>query len=273
MAEISPTVRALAALIEDRDPVVRECVDAYLLEHFQEIEHQLLDILDSQVARGKAGALLEKFMYVNGEITLNELRRCVSKKDQDCVYEWFLLNKMILPTVSFNNLMMPMFSIVDTVDRKVLKDMSPRLKLETLSGIFFGDLKMEVFDGKDIPLSALLPSDVVESKSGIRLVVDMLYVFLADLLGFPMKVLITDTEFFPVWTDNKGDALLYVNLSEGGRVIDAGEFVSPSGRSSLDSIRSLLDIYVSLMSDIFSVSGETQRSEMMMKAYDILSGR
>ena len=104
----------------------------------------------------------------------------------------------------------------------------------------------------------------------------MLYVFLADLLDYPVKVFVSDMGFIPVWVDDDGGPLFFINLGEKGRMISISDVLDGDDDVSnlyFDDVSSLLDIYAAVLSDIFSISGEGERSKLMMKAHTILQRR
>lgn len=273
---ISQQLKAIVALLEDTDGVVSESVDSYLREHFDEVAAQLPDIAYARNQDGGWALLVGKMRSLNSELTLKELEQVVKADGENYIYEWFLMNKLILFPADYSSMYATLLTMSYKVESQISPGALPAHKVDAINRVFFEEFSMTALRDEDIPLEALLPVSVLETRHGISLVIDMLYVFLADLLDYPVKVFVSDLGFIPVWVDDDGSPLFFINLGEKGRMISISDILDGDDDVSnlyFDDVSSLLDIYAAVLSDIFSISGEGERSKLMMKAHTILQRR
>lgn len=273
---ISQQLKAIVALLEDTDGVVSESVDSYLREHFDEVAAQLPDIAYARNQEGGWALLVGKMRSLNSELTLKELEQVVKADGENYIYEWFLMNKLILFPADYSSMYATLLTMSYKVESQISPGALPAHKVDAINRVFFEEFSMTALRDEDIPLEALLPVSVLETRHGISLVIDMLYVFLADLLDYPLKVFVSDMGFIPVWVDDDGSPLFFINLGEKGRMISISDVLDGDDDVSnlyFDDVSSLLDIYAAVLSDIFSISGEGERSKLMMKAHTILQRR
>lgn len=273
---ISQQLKAIVALLEDTDGVVSESVDSYLKEHFDEVAAQLPDIAYARNQDGGWALLVGKMRSLNSELTLKELEQVVKADGENYIYEWFLMNKLILFPADYSSMYATLLTMSYKVESQISPGALPAHKVDAINRVFFEEFSMTALRDEDIPLEALLPVSVLETRHGISLVIDMLYVFLADLLDYPVKVFVSDMGFIPVWVDDDGSPLFFINLGEKGRMISISDVLDGDDDVSnlyFDDVSSLLDIYAAVLSDIFSISGEGERSKLMMKAHTILQRR
>lgn len=273
---ISQQLKAIVALLEDTDGVVSESVDSYLREHFDEVAAQLPDIAYARNQDGGWALLVGKMRSLNSELTLKELEQVVKADGENYIYEWFLMNKLILFPADYSSMYATLLTMSYKVESQISPGALPAHKVDAINRVFFEEFSMTALRDEDIPLEALLPVSVLETRHGISLVIDMLYVFLADLLDYPVKVFVSDMGFIPVWVDDDGSPLFFINLGEKGRMISISDVLDGDDDVSnlyFDDVSSLLDIYAAVLSDIFSISGERERSKLMMKAHTILQRR
>lgn len=273
---ISQQLKAIVALLEDTDGVVSESVDSYLREHFDEVSAQLPDIAYARNQDGGWALLVGKMRSLNSELTLKELEQVVKTDGENYIYEWFLMNKLILFPADYSSMYATLLTMSYKVESQISPGALPAHKVDAINRVFFEEFSMTALRDEDIPLEALLPVSVLETRHGISLVIDMLYVFLADLLDYPLKVFVSDMGFIPVWVDDDGSPLFFINLGEKGRMISISDVLDGDDDVSnlyFDDVNSLLDIYAAVLSDIFSISGEGERSKLMMKVHTILQRR
>lgn len=273
---ISQQLKAIVALLEDTDGVVSESVDSYLREHFDEVAAQLPDIAYARNQDGGWALLVGKMRSLNSELTLKELEQVVKADGENYIYEWFLMNKLILFPADYSSMYATLLTMSYKVESQISPGALPAHKVDAINRVFFEEFSMTALRDEDIPLEALLPVSVLETRHGISLVIDMLYVFLADLLDYPVKVFVSDMGFIPVWVDDDGSPLFFINLGEKGRMISISDVLDGDDDVSnlyFDDVSSLLDIYAAVLSDIFSISGEGERSKLMMKVHTILQRR
>ncbi len=273
---ISQQLKAIVALLEDTDGVVSESVDSYLREHFDEVAAQLPDIAYARNQDGGWALLVGKMRSLNSELTLKELEQVVKADGENYIYEWFLMNKLILFPADYSSMYATLLTMSYKVESQISPGALPAHKVDAINRVFFEEFSMTALRDEDIPLEALLPVSVLETRHGISLVIDMLYVFLADLLDYPVKVFVSDMGFIPVWVDDDGSPLFFINLGEKGKMISISDILDGDDDVSnlyFDDVSSLLDIYAAVLSDIFSISGEGERSKLMMKAHTILQRR
>lgn len=273
---ISQQLKAIVALLEDTDGVVSESVDSYLREHFDEVSAQLPDIAYARNQDGGWALLVGKMRSLNSELTLKELEQVVKTDGENYIYEWFLMNKLILFPADYSSMYATLLTMSYKVESQISPGALPAHKVDAINRVFFEEFSMTALRDEDIPLEALLPVSVLETRHGISLVIDMLYVFLADLLDYPVKVFVSDMGFIPVWVDDDGSPLFFINLGEKGKMISISDILDGDDDVSnlyFDDVSSLLDIYAAVLSDIFSISGEGERSKLMMKAHTILQRR
>lgn len=273
---ISQQLKAIVALLEDTDGVVSESVDSYLREHFDEVSAQLPDIAYARNQDGGWALLVGKMRSLNSELTLKELEQVVKTDGENYIYEWFLMNKLILFPADYSSMYATLLTMSYKVESQISPGALPAHKVDAINRVFFEEFSMTALRDEDIPLEALLPVSVLETRHGISLVIDMLYVFLADLLDYPLKVFVSDMGFIPVWVDDDGSPLFFINLGEKGRMISISDVLDGDDDVSnlyFDDVSSLLDIYAAVLSDIFSISGEGERSKLMIKVHTILQRR
>ena len=273
---ISQQLKAIVALLEDTDGVVSESVDSYLREHFDEVSAQLPDIAYARNQDGGWALLVGKMRSLNSELTLKELEQVVKTDGENYIYEWFLMNKLILFPADYSSMYATLLTMSYKVESQISPGALPAHKVDAINRVFFEEFSMTALRDEDIPLEVLLPVSVLETRHGISLVIDMLYVFLADLLDYPLKVFVSDMGFIPVWVDDDGSPLFFINLGEKGRMISISDVLDGDDDVSnlyFDDVSSLLDIYAAVLSDIFSISGEGERSKLMMKVHTILQRR
>lgn len=273
---ISQQLKAIVALLEDTDGVVSESVDSYLREHFDEVAAQLPDIAYARNQDGGWALFVGKMRSLNSELTLKELEQVVKTDGENYIYEWFLMNKLILFPADYSSMYATLLTMSYKVESQISPGALPAHKVDAINRVFFEEFSMTALRDEDIPLEALLPVSVLETRHGISLVIDMLYVFLADLLDYPLKVFVSDMGFIPVWVDDDGSPLFFINLGEKGRMISISDVLDGDDDVSnlyFDDVSSLLDIYAAVLSDIFSISGEGERSKLMMKVHTILQRR
>ena len=250
---ISQQLKAIVALLEDTDGVVSESVDSYLREHFDEVAAQLPDIAYARNQDGGWALLVGKMRSLNSELTLKELEQVVKADGENYIYEWFLMNKLILFPADYSSMYATLLTMSYKVESQISPGALPAHKVDAINRVFFEEFSMTALRDEDIPLEALLPVSVLETRHGISLVIDMLYVFLADLLDYPVKVFVSDMGFIPVWVDDDGSPLFFINLGEKGKMISISDILDGDDDVSnlyFDDVSSLLDIYAAVLSDI-----------------------
>ena len=272
---LSAELKAIVTLLEDTDPVVEGCVDSYLMANFSEIEDNMPEILMEIRSLSGARALFEKMSELNVEITLEKLDKAVREYEEDYVYEWFLVNRLVLFSANYDAMYSAMLVLAAKAEKSIPQGAIPEQKITAFNRVFFEESGFEAMTDKDIPFEALLPSEVLVSRKGIPLVLDMIYVFLADMLGFPLKIYVKDDGFIAAWTDLEGEPVFFIDMGRKGKIMSVAEVAGGTSGEDicLEDISVLNDIYAVVMSDIFTVSGEKEKSVLMMKAHEILAGR
>lgn len=264
---ISPEIRAIVNLFDDDDPVVKDAIDRYLSVHFPQIEDELLSVLAGEMSHDRFNKVFGVIFRHNAEHILTQLSKSIEDGDCDCFRLWFMICKIIIPTSVYEVSLAAMLTLQGRISSSLKADMTPQQKVEVLNKVFFDDLNIKQLTTENVPLAALLPSEVLYCGQGVPLVIDMLYVFLAEMSGFPVGVLLSDEGFAPCWNEH-GRAAFVMKMESKGEIIPPDE-VSVTDTNVHDTIV-LLDIYAGMMSDIFRISGEEDKSVMMSRIRDIL---
>lgn len=273
MTDVSSKTKALLALLEDSDTVVRKEVDRYLKDNYKDLEEELFSLFDRETSPVKAGVIFDVIFRYNAEAVLADLSAHVRQGGDDYLYEWFLVNKLVFPSADYGTFSADVLALSGKIERAVGGKSGPTARTEAMNRVFYDELAFVPMTDENVPLGALLPSEVVVSNEGIPLVIDMLYVMLAWLQGFPVGVYLKDDGFCPCWCAEDGSPLFFMSLSEKGKIIPADEFPDadrPADAASIQSPAALLDIYVAVLSDIFRISGEKEKSELLLRAGKIL---
>lgn len=273
MTDVSSKTKALLALLEDSDTVVRKEVDRYLKDNYKDLEEELFSLFDRETSPVKAGVIFDVIFRYNAEAVLADLSAHVRQGGDDYLYEWFLVNKLVFPSADYGTFSADVLALSGKIERAVGGKSGPTARTEAMNRVFYDELAFVPMTDENVPLGALLPSEVVVSNEGIPLVIDMLYVMLAWMQGFPVGVYLKDDGFCPCWCAEDGSPLFFMSLSEKGKIIPADEFPDadrPADAASIQSPAALLDIYVAVLSDIFRISGEKEKSELLLRAGKIL---
>lgn len=273
MTDVSSKTKALLALLEDSDTVVRKEVDRYLKDNYKDLEEELFSLFDRETSPVKAGVIFDVIFRYNAEAVLADLSAHVLQGGDDYLYEWFLVNKLVFPSADYGTFSADVLALSGKIERAVGGKSGPTARTEAMNRVFYDELAFVPMTDENVPLGALLPSEVVVSNEGIPLVIDMLYVMLAWMQGFPVGVYLKDDGFCPCWCAEDGSPLFFMSLSEKGKIIPADEFPDadrPADAASIQSPAALLDIYVAVLSDIFRISGEKEKSELLLRAGKIL---
>ena len=262
-------------LLEDTDPIVVKSIDSYIRSNYGEVSGQLRVLLDEQCDSDATTRLLDKYFELSEEMTLDELSRVVREDDEDYVYEWFLVGRLVSYSADYDAMYAAMLSLAGRVENKTPSGATPAQKIAVMNRIFFKEDGFVPMEGEDIPLWALLPFEVLESKKGIPLVIEMIYVFVADMLGYPLGMYVRDGGLFPVWEDIDGNPMFFIDLEHEGKMLMQSDVVATGEEREvfIEDLSVLLEIYAVIMSDVFSASGEENNSRLMMKAHAILADR
>lgn len=273
MTDVSSRTKALLSLLQDNDTVVRKEVDRYLKDNYKDLEEELYSLFDRETSTVRAGVIFDVIFRYNAETVLSDLAAHVGQDGDDYLYEWFLVNKLMFPSADYGAFSADVLVVSGKIGRAVEGRSGPRAKTEAMNRVFYDEIAFVPMTDENVPLGALLPSEVIVAKEGIPLVIDMFYVMLAWLQGFPVGVYLKDDGFCPCWCGEDGSPLFFISLSEGGRIIPSDEFPDagrPADPASIQSPAALLDIYVAVLSDIFRISGEKDKSDLLLRAGKIL---
>jgi hypothetical protein len=209
---------SLALLIDDPDSVVRDAVKERLIQRGL----TAVDIIDSQILikenRREDSVIGEFLNEVRLEIYINNLQKEFSFPEPILQNGLFWVNKVIddsIDEVLFFNSIEQLFM---RVAQESFDDKTAFEQIRIFNYIFF-----DVFDFKhtDIKMTSIESASlerVLLSRSANPIALTLVYFLISRMSGLPIYPLCFKGGFVPVYLDNNGKILFYLNIFKKGQM-------------------------------------------------------
>ncbi len=272
---------SLIALIDDPDKVVREAVMQRLIERGEDTVMQIEDYLRVDNQDDREQTILSYLDDIKAKIALRKLAEIMDSPQPPLDLALYYITK--IAETSCNEILFfgSTEKLVNEVNLELSDEKTPVEKIKIFNYLFFKRFNFHHTDLKmHDPDSALL-DHVVMSRGGNPVAISLLYFLLAREAGLPVYPLCFTGGFVPVYLDNNGEVLFYLNIFKQGSIFledtlvqffeDIGLEYKPES-TKIEEERALVTIYAELLGFIYKNIENTLVLERIDRIMEIVGG-
>lgn len=251
---------SLTSLLDDSDTVVKDAVMKRLVERGEEAVEKIerLFIPDLPIEdREKHIQILDD---VKANIAISRLAALLKEPQPMLSKALFLITKVADTFTDETIYNSSLESLTSEVTLEISGEKTPVENVEIFNFLFFKRLGFKHNNSKLTEESSALIDRVLLSRAGNPVTVTLLYFLLASSVGLPIYPLGFPGGFVPVYLDNNGNILFYLNIFKQGSIFlenTLKQFFDEMGMPykpallKVEQERALLKIYAEFLSFIY----------------------
>lgn len=273
----------IAELFDDRDPVVRDCVDRKIIGMGKEVIPALEEL------RRKAGSveakrvISDKIMQYNAEFRIADLRR-LAGADATQPYSLregcFVVCSMLNPQISREQFEEALYQCSSEYRQELSEQRTALENVSLFNHVFFHRLRFTLCDQEMTDPRQASIFDALRSRRGNPFTIAAIYMMLAEDVALPLYPLCFPGGFVPAYVE-KGRELFYLNLFNNGEIFaqtHLRDYMIEQGipfdhnRFLLRKPNVLVNIYLESLLFIYSSTEDENMQELIQKALAALGG-
>lgn len=271
---------SLISLIDDPDMVVRDAVRARLVERGEEaldsVERFWLERLDDLEKRERYQTILDG---IKAQISINKLEELLKSPQPLLERGLFLISKIVDPSSDETIYNHTLEELSDEVNIELSGEKTPVESVKIFNYIFYRRFRFKHTDTRmHDPYSALIDR-VLLSRAGNPVTVSLAYFLLSRSAGLPVYPLSFPGGFVPVYVDNQGKILFYLNIFKQGSIFledtlvqffkDLGMDYDPQ-TMKIDEERALISMYSQMLGFVYNTGDRPDISERLERVAALL---
>ncbi|MGE0091106.1 MAG: hypothetical protein EOM16_03245 [Bacteroidia bacterium] len=273
---------SLVYLMEDPDPVVRNAVKERLMERGEEA----IDLIERYVIPEAEEAKKEKYISILAEIkadiALDKLSSLLADPQPKLDMAMYLITRIADPFVNDVLFFQSIEELSDEISMEISEEKTPVENVEIFNYLFFKRIGFKHLDTRMQDSEKALMDRVLLSRGGNPVTVSLVYFLLAGAVGLPVYPLCFPGGFVPVYLDNDGKILFYLNIFKKGAIFvedtlrqffeDIGMVYNPDSLR-VEQERALLSIYAELLAFVFRNNGDNVSVTRMERVVSVMGGK
>jgi regulator of sirC expression with transglutaminase-like and TPR domain len=270
---------SLVYLMEDPDPVVRNAVKERLMERGEEA----IDLIERYVIPEAEEAKKEKYISILAEIkadiALDKLSSLLADPQPKLDMAMYLITRIADPFVNDVLFFQSIEELSDEISMEISEEKTPVENVEIFNYLFFKRIGFKHLDTRMQDSEKALMDRVLLSRGGNPVTVSLVYFLLAGAVGLPVYPLCFPGGFVPVYLDNDGKILFYLNIFKKGAIFvedtlrqffeDIGMVYNPDSLR-VEQERALLSIYAELLAFVFRNNGDNVSVTRMERVVSVM---
>jgi hypothetical protein len=212
---------SITVLMDDSDNSVREAVIERLIARGE----KALSVLEQFVAENQLNisAYQQLITEVKERIAFNKFLNYLNSKDHSLIDGLVLLTKCVDPQWNESNFLFLVSEMSDDIIKEFSDDNTDFEKLNIFNYCFFKRFGFNI-SLTDTSEEWREIDKVLEKRDGSSITVSIIYFLLARSVGVEIHPLCFSGGLIPVFTDEKGKLLFYLNLFKGGELLVTKNF-------------------------------------------------
>lgn len=273
---------SLIYLMEDPDPVVREAVRERLVERGEDAVEQIDRFVLPQMEEERKEKYFLLLDEIRSDIAIEQLSLLLNNPQPKLDKALYLITRVAdtsaVEVIYFSTLENHM----DEISLEISEDKTPVENIGIFNFLFFKRFGFRHTDTKMQKPDAALLDRVLLSRGGNPVTVTLAYFLLAGLTGLPVYPLCFPGGFVPVYLDQHGNILFYLNIFKQGTIFaedtlrqffeEIGMAYNPENLR-IEEERALLSIYAELLSFVYKNSGDQVVGDRIDRVIELLGGR
>lgn len=272
---------SLITLMDDSDIVVRNAVRGRLIARGEEAVEQIERYWLPEAPVSKKKSYLDFLEDVKTDIALDKLEKLLESPQPLLGSGLFLVTKAADPSAEEIIYNSTLENLTEELNLEISGEKTPVESVKIFNYIFFRRFRFHHTDTQLQSEESALADRVLLSRAGNPVSVTLIYFLLARAAGLPVYPLCFTGGFVPVYLDNEGKILFYLNIFKQGSIFledtlvqffeDIGMQYNPESLK-VEQERALVAIYAELLAFIYRNNGNTKIYERMERITGILGG-
>lgn len=272
---------SLITLMDDSDLFVRNAVRGRLIARGEEAVEQIERYWLPEAPVNKKESYLDFLEDVKTDIALDKLEKLLESPQPLLGSGLFLVTKAADPSAEEIIYSSTLENLTEELNLEISGEKTPVERVKIFNYIFFRRFRFHHTDTQLQSEESALVDRVLLSRAGNPVSITLIYFLLARASGLPVYPLCFTGGFVPVYLDNEGKILFYLNIFKQGSIFledtlvqffeDIGMQYNPESLK-VEQERALVAIYAELLAFIYRNNGNSKICERMERITGILGG-
>lgn len=273
---------SLFYLMEDPDPVIRDAVRERLVERGEDAVEQIERFVLPQMEEERKEKYFLLLDEIRADIAIDQLSLLLKDPQPKLDKALYLITRVAdssaVEIIYFSTLE----NLMDEISLEISEDKTPVENIGIFNFLFFKRFGFRHTDTKMQRPEAALLDRVLLSRGGNPVTVTLAFFLLAGLTGLPVYPLCFPGGFVPVYLDQQGNILFYLNIFKQGTIFaedtlkqffeEIGMAYNPENLR-IEEERALLSIYAELLSFVYKNNGDQVVGHRIDRVIGLLGGR
>ncbi len=273
---------SLIYLMEDPDPVIRDAVRERLVERGEDAVEQIERFVLPQMEEERKEKYFLLLDEIRADIAIDQLSLLLKDPQPKLDKALYLITRVAdtsaVEIIYFSTLE----NLMDEISLEISEDKTPVENIGIFNFLFFKRFGFRHTDTKMQRPEAALLDRVLLSRGGNPVTVTLAFFLLAGLTGLPVYPLCFPGGFVPVYLDQQGNILFYLNIFKQGTIFaedtlrqffeEIGMTYNPENLR-IEEERALLSIYAELLSFVYKNNGDEVVGRRIDRVIELLGGR
>lgn len=273
---------SLASLIDDPDLVVRNAVRERLIERGEDSIEQIERFFIPQLLKQDRDKYILYLEEIKAEIAIERLLVLLKDPQPILSKALFLITKIADSSAEESIYLTVLESLRNEIELEISEDKTPIENVEIFNFIFFRRFGFKHSEAQLIKTEGALIDRVLLSRVGNPVTVTLSYFLMAGAVGLPIYPLSFPGGFVPVYLDNSGKILFYLNVFKQGAIFledtlkQFFEDIKISYNPELlrvDQERDLLAIYAEFLSFIYKKNDNEYVASRLDRVVSLIGGQ
>ncbi len=275
-------LKSLLMLMDDPDKVVRNAVRDRLIERGEET----VDLIERELIPDSSDEKREHYLSflddVKADIAMNKLSALIENPQPILDLGLFYVTKIADTSTDELLYFTTLESLSEEIGLEIGDDKTSVESVKIFNYIFFNRFKFHHTDTQMQYSESALIDRVLLSRGGNPVSISLAYFLLSRSVGLPVYPLCFPGGFVPVYLDNEGKIVFYLNIFKQGSIFleetlkqffeDIGMVYNPESLK-IEQERALVAIYSELLGFIYKNEDNALVISRMEKLSQLLGGR
>lgn len=273
---------SLMSLMDDPDLVVRNAVRERLIERGEDSIEQIERFFIPQLPKQDRDKYILYLEEIKAEIAIERLLVLLKDPQPILSKALFLITKIADSSAEESIYLTVLDSLRNEIELEISEEKTPIENVEIFNFIFFRRFGFKHSEAQLIKTEGALIDRVLLSRVGNPVTVTLSYFLMAGAVGLPIYPLSFPGGFVPVYLDNSGRILFYLNVFKQGAIFledtlkQFFEDIKISYNPELlrvDQERDLLAIYAEFLSFIYKKNDNEYVASRLDRVISLISGQ
>lgn len=273
---------SLMSLMDDPDLVVRNAVRERLIERGEDSIEQIERFFIPQLPKQDRDKYILYLEEIKAEIAIERLLVLLKDPQPILSKALFLITKIADSSAEESIYLTVLDSLRNEIELEISEEKTPIENVEIFNFIFFRRFGFKHSEAQLIKTEGALIDRVLLSRVGNPVTVTLSYFLMAGAVGLPIYPLSFPGGFVPVYLDNSGRILFYLNVFKQGAIFledtlkQFFEDIKISYNPELlrvDQERDLLAIYAEFLSFIYKKNDNEYVASRLDRVVSLIGGQ